>query len=253
MRTIILILLFLTLPGKSYSCDCVGIASLKKSIEESDIIVSGIVISKSIDTVRKFLQTELPANISPYNKSIFSHTIAKYKVIIKKLYQGEISSDTITIYSGLYSSECGYTFNIWEEYKKHIFFVKQTILPIKGFSLKMERKEIAYNDSLTKYYLEIKDLCLTIIDNSELIDRLIDSDINIFFSIQGQRMNQIMKTLTVVAAIFIPLTFLAGVYGMNFSTMPELEMEYGYLGAWILFTIIALALIFYFRKKGYFK
>lgn len=140
-----------------------------------------------------------------------------------------------------------------EEYKKYIFFIKQTIQPIKDFSLKMERKEIPYNDNLTKYFLEIKDLCLTIIDDSELIDRLINSDINIFFSIQGRRMNQIMKTLTVVAAIFIPLTFLAGVYGMNFSVMPELEMKYGYLGAWILFVIIAVAMIFYFKKKDYFK
>ena len=119
--------------------------------------------------------------------------------------------------------------------------------------IKMERKEIAYNKNLTKYFSEIKDLCLTIIDDSELIDRLIDSDINIFFSIQGRRMNQIMKTLTVVAAIFIPLTFLAGVYGMNFSIMPELEMKYGYLGAWLVFFIIAIMMIIYFRKKEYFK
>ena len=140
-----------------------------------------------------------------------------------------------------------------ENYKKHIFFVKQTIQPVKDFALKMERKEIAYNKNLTKYFSEIKDLCLTIIDDSELIDRLIDSDINIFFSIQGRRMNQIMKTLTVVAAIFIPLTFLAGVYGMNFSIMPELEMKYGYLGAWLVFFIIAIMMIIYFRKKEYFK
>ncbi len=139
-----------------------------------------------------------------------------------------------------------------EEYKKYIYLIEKSVLPIRDFSLKLERKEINLSDDLYNYFYEIYDLCLTIIDESDIINSLIESKINLFFSIQGQRMNQIMKTLTVVATIFIPLTFIAGIYGMNFKYMPELSIKYGYLGAWLIFLIIAILMLIYFRKKGYF-
>lgn len=139
-----------------------------------------------------------------------------------------------------------------EKYKKYIYYIKQSILPIRDFSSKVERKEIECKNDLIKYFYEINDLCLTAIDQSELINNHIESNINLFFSIQGQRMNQTMKTLTVVTTIFIPLTFIAGVYGMNFKNMPELEMKYGYLISWVVFVVIAMAMLFYFRKKKYF-
>ena len=83
------------------------------------------------------------------------------------------------------------------------------------------------NREYVKYFFELKDLCLSLIDECDSINIKLESQINLFFSIQGHRMNQIMKTLTVVATIFIPLTFLAGIYGMNFENMPELKWEYG--------------------------
>jgi len=78
------------------------------------------------------------------------------------------------------------------------------------------------------------------------------SNINLFFSVQGDRMNRVMKTLTVVATIFIPLTFIAGVYGMNFLNMPELGWKYGYFIAWGLMIAIFLLMIFYFKKKKWY-
>lgn len=62
-------------------------------------------------------------------------------------------------------------------------------------------------------------------------------------------MNQIMKTLTVVATIFIPLTFLAGIYGMNFENMPELKWEYGYVGIWIIMVLLAFVMIVFIRRR----
>lgn len=61
-----------------------------------------------------------------------------------------------------------------------------------------------------------------------------------------------MKTLTIVATIFIPLTFIAGIYGMNFSNMPELEWKYGYLGIWMIIVSVFLGMIIYFRRKKWF-
>jgi magnesium transporter len=66
---------------------------------------------------------------------------------------------------------------------------------------------------------------------------------------QGHKMNQIMKTLTVVATIFIPLTFIVGVYGMNFENMPELKMKWGYFTVWAVMLTTVLGMIIFFRWK----
>ena len=65
----------------------------------------------------------------------------------------------------------------------------------------------------------------------------------------SNKMNEIMKVLTVFASIFIPLTFLAGIYGMNFEYMPELKWRYAYPALWVVFTIVGVGLLFFFRKK----
>lgn len=95
-------------------------------------------------------------------------------------------------------------------------------------------------------------LCLTLMDDCDAIISFLDSSINLFFSVQGHRMNQVMKTLTIVATIFIPLTFIAGIYGMNVAYMPELEWRYGYLAVWILIVLVLVGMVIYFRQKKWF-
>ena len=80
----------------------------------------------------------------------------------------------------------------------------------------------------------------------------LESATNLFFSVQGHRMNQVMKTLTIVATIFMPLTFIAGIYGMNFVHMPELEWKYGYYGIWGIMIVLFCAMVLYFRAKKWF-
>jgi len=72
------------------------------------------------------------------------------------------------------------------------------------------------------------------------------------FSQMSATMNQVMKTLTVVTAVFIPLTFIVGIYGMNFRFMPELEWKYGYLATWILIFSVALIMLLYMRRRKWF-
>ena len=142
---------------------------------------------------------------------------------------------------------------IIENHKKFVHFIKKSILPIKEFTQIVERGECqCIEQRHLKYFLEIKDLCLTLIDNSDMILSSLESETNLFFSVQGHRMNQVMKTLTIVATIFIPLTFIAGIYGMNFTNMPELEWKYGYFGIWMIFILIFLGMVTYFRRKRWF-
>ncbi|RXP44581.1 magnesium and cobalt transport protein CorA [Lutibacter sp. HS1-25] len=140
-----------------------------------------------------------------------------------------------------------------ELYKTQLQSLKKVILPIKDFLLKIEREQFQLiQQKHVKYYFELKDLCLTLLDSCEKTENRLESLINLFFSIQGHRMNQVMKTLTVVSSIFIPLTFIAGIYGMNFVNMPELGFEWGYFAILIFMFVVFLMMLYYFKRKNWF-
>lgn len=140
-----------------------------------------------------------------------------------------------------------------EDYKRQIHFIKKTIIPIKEIVSKVERDQFNLIEKRhLKYYHELKDLCLTSLDICDQIIARLESSINLFFSIQGHRMNMVMKTLTVISSIFIPLTFIAGVYGMNFVNIPELNLEWGYFAVWGIMIFIFILMLFYFKKKKWF-
>lgn len=140
-----------------------------------------------------------------------------------------------------------------ELYKRELNVIKKTISAIRDFVVKIERDHSGFiKEAHLKYYFELKDLCFTLIDDCDTLSVRLESSINLFFSIQGSRMNQVMKTLTVVSTIFIPLTFVAGVYGMNFANMPELSWKWGYVSVWILMLTILIAMIIYFKRKKWY-
>ncbi len=140
-----------------------------------------------------------------------------------------------------------------EDYKRFVNYIRKSILPIKEFTQIIERGDCNYIEKKhVKYFLEIKDLCLTLIDSCDMIHASLESATNLFFSVQGHRMNQVMKTLTVVATIFMPLTFIVGIYGMNFINMPELEWKYGYYGILVIMIVLFISMIYYFKLKKWF-
>lgn len=145
------------------------------------------------------------------------------------------------------------TLEMIENHKKFVHFIKKSILPIKEFSQIIERQENKYIERKNlKYFLEIKDLCLTLLDSCDILQSSLESSTNLFFSVQGHRMNQVMKTLTIVATIFIPLTFITGIYGMNFQNMPETQWKYGYATLWLLIILIFSWMVFYLKKRKWF-
>jgi magnesium transporter len=137
-----------------------------------------------------------------------------------------------------------------EELKNKIYQINKLLLPIKEFLIKVDRESMAFVDKKhQKYYTELKDLCFQIYDYNDSMERILESKINLFFSFQGQKMNQVMKTLTIVSTIFIPLTFIAGLYGMNFKYIPELDWQFGYFSVLIIMVILAIVMLFIFKKK----
>jgi magnesium transporter len=78
---------------------------------------------------------------------------------------------------------------------------------------------------------------------------MISGMLDIYLSSISNKMNEVMKLLTIIATIFIPLTFIAGVYGMNFMYMPELQLRWGYFAVLFIMAVVSIVMIIYFRKK----
>jgi magnesium transporter len=102
------------------------------------------------------------------------------------------------------------------------------------------------------YYRDVYDHLVRIHDLSESVRDVTIGTLDTYLSVTSNRLNQVMKALTIVSTIFLPLAFVAGVYGMNFDYMPELHWRYGYLMAWAIFLIIPLTMILFFKRKGWF-
>jgi magnesium transporter len=99
------------------------------------------------------------------------------------------------------------------------------------------------------YFRDLYDHCIQVLDSIETDRDLLASLTELYVSITGNRMNEIMKVLTIIATLFIPLTFVAGVYGMNFQHMPELHRTWGYPAVLVLMLGMTVGMLLFFRRK----
>jgi magnesium transporter len=106
-----------------------------------------------------------------------------------------------------------------------------------------------------KYFRDVYDQLIQIVDLTETYRDLASGTRDIYLNTLSQSTNEVMKVLTVIATVFLPLTFIAGVYGMNFAgspyNMPELDWRYGYPAVWLVMVVVTVAMLVYFRRRGY--
>ena len=140
--------------------------------------------------------------------------------------------------------------------KRQMVFIRKAIWPLREVAGAMDRTESELIHDFTKPYLrDLYEHIIQVIDTVETFRDMISGLLDIYLSSISNRMNQVMKVLTIIATIFIPLGFLAGVYGMNFDTsaspfnLPELSLRYGYIFFWLAVLIIGIGLLFFFRRK----
>jgi magnesium transporter len=140
-----------------------------------------------------------------------------------------------------------------EDYKVKLLRIRKNIVSLRDALVNLEKEgsEVIKKEQ-AKYFFDVKDSCLLLIESIDSMEQRLVSAENLFFSMQGHRMNQVMTTLTIMAAIFIPLTFIAGIYGMNFSNMPELDWEWGYFSLLGVMLFVTLLLIYYFKRRKWF-
>jgi magnesium transporter len=136
--------------------------------------------------------------------------------------------------------------------KRSLIALRRSIWPLREVVAALERGDSPLIRDTTLIYLrDVYDHTIQAADTVETYRDTMAGLLDIYLSGQSNRMNEIMKVLTIIATIFIPLTFLAGVYGMNFRGMPELEHPWGYPAALASMLAVALAEVVYFRKRGW--
>ena len=130
--------------------------------------------------------------------------------------------------------------------------LRKAVWPLRELLSSLLRDENPLIKPETRIFLrDVYDHCVHIIDTMETLRDVLGGLLDLYLTSVSNRTNEVMKVLTMMASIFIPLTFIAGIYGMNFEIMPELSWQYGYGLIMSLMASIAGGLLWYFRKKGW--
>ncbi len=134
--------------------------------------------------------------------------------------------------------------------KREMIFVRKAVWPMRELVNNMERSETKLIQATTDIYLrDVHDHIIRVIDTVETYRDLLSGMMDIYLSSVSNRMNEVMKILTIITTIFVPVTFIAGVYGMNFEFMPELHSKWGYAATWVVMLTIMISLMMYFRRN----
>ena len=134
--------------------------------------------------------------------------------------------------------------------KREMISLRKSIWPLRELIGGIQKSESSLINETTDVYLrDVYDHTIQIIDTIESFRDMVSGMLDIYLSSLSNRMNAVMKVLTIIATLFIPLTFVAGIYGMNFEYMPELKVKWAYGAVWLVMITIAVIMLFYFRRK----
>lgn len=140
-----------------------------------------------------------------------------------------------------------------QKYRKLCRMIKKYMNPLKdGMHVLLHCENCLVQEATLPFFQDVNDHLKSVFQSLDTCREMISALVDLYLSNNDQRMNSIMKQLTVVSTLFIPLTFFAGVWGMNFRVMPELDWKYGYAGAWGLMVVIALVVFWYFKRKKWY-
>lgn len=138
------------------------------------------------------------------------------------------------------------------ELKRELIYIGNYIWPIRNILGSLTKNEFGIiNEKNIYYFRDVHDHTIQIIDMVETYRDVLSGMIDTYLSSIGNKTNEVMKVLTIFSTIFIPLTFLSGVYGMNFTNIPEHKWKYGYLMFWGISAVTSIIMVRFFKKKGW--
>ncbi|OPY72151.1 MAG: Magnesium transport protein CorA [Syntrophorhabdus sp. PtaU1.Bin002] len=180
--------------------------------------------------------------------SLVDVTVDNYFFAMEKL--GE---DIEGLEDGLVKSPGLQTLRSIHRLKRELIFLRKSVWPLREVIGDLERRGSMFVQESTVIYLrDVYDHVIHVIDTIETFRDMVSGMLDIYLSSMSNKMNEIMKVLTIIATIFIPLTWIVGIYGMNFEHMPELKMRFGYLLVMLFMVVVALLMLVYFKRKKWF-
>ena len=142
------------------------------------------------------------------------------------------------------------TLQVIHHMKGELVFLRRSVWPLREIIGSLEKDELnLISEKTTIFYRDVYDHTIQVIDTIETCRDIVSGMMDLFLSSVSNRMNEVMKMLTVIATIFIPLTFIAGIYGMNFEFMPELKWHWGYPAVWAGMIIVGIVMFLWFKRK----
>lgn len=153
----------------------------------------------------------------------------------------------------IYKGHSGQEFRRIQQLKKELIYLRKALYPLRDAMSKLIKDESGFIDSSnSRFFNDVYNHVAHLIDSLDTYKDLTSGLMDIYINTLNTRMNEVMKVLTVISTIFIPLTFIVGVYGMNFDFMPELRWQWSYPIVWLFMIFVTVGMIFYFRYKKWF-
>lgn len=198
---------------------------------------TGVVRKKKVDYLLFLLLDAVIEN--------FYITIEKKEEKIEDLQQQSKTSDDPVIIEEI------------EQLREVFHFLKRSLIPLKEalFTIKTIKEDDEFSsiqETNFVFFSRLHQKTIELLDQIEYDMSSLDGASNFYYTTQNHKMNEVMKTLTVISSIFLPLTFIVGLYGMNFHNMPELDTRYGYYVVLTIMAALVMGMIFYFKKKRWF-
>jgi magnesium transporter len=145
------------------------------------------------------------------------------------------------------------TFQKIQQLKKELIYLHKALYPLRDALGKLVKDESNFiREENTQYFSDVYDHVIHIIDSLDTYRDLTSSLVDIYINTQNTKLNEVIRLLTIISTIFIPLTFIVGVYGMNFDNLPELHWRYGYTFVWTIMILIAGGMVGFFKWKKWF-
>ncbi len=134
--------------------------------------------------------------------------------------------------------------------RRELIGLRKYLWPLREVVSNLEKTESRLiSKGMGPYLRDVYEHTIQVIDSIESLRDVLSGALDTYMTVVSNRTNDVMKVLTIIATIFIPLTFVAGIYGMNFENMPELKWQYGYAGVWVVMVLLTTAMFAYFRRK----
>jgi len=152
----------------------------------------------------------------------------------------------------LVENPTGRTLETIHTMKREMIYFRKQVWPLREVVGGLVRGEFSLISESTAVYLrDVYDHTIQVIDTVESLRDVLGGMLDLYLSTISNRMNEVMKVLTIIATIFIPLTFVAGIYGMNFKYMPELEWHWGYYMIWGVMAVVVVTMVVYFKRRAW--